>query len=187
MKNNSPLTHICLPIATRDGKFTAHYSKDGLAGLSFPTTVGRKRTDARQPDRRQNAEATSESSIPKGELHRWHTATERALKQSLAGGVPDQLPPLDLSSGTAFQQRVWKALQGIGPGKWKSYAEIAAAIGNPKAIRAVGGACGANPIPVLIPCHRVLASGGGLGGFSAGLEWKRILLKREGISVPLAR
>ena len=66
-------------------------------------------------------------------------------------------------------------------GKTKSYGEIAQAIGKPKAVRAVGSACGANPIPVLVPCHRVLAANHKLGGFSGGLTRKRSLLAREGI------
>ena len=68
-------------------------------------------------------------------------------------------------------------------GQTKSYAEVANAIGRPKATRAVGQACGANPIPVLIPCHRVLAANHKLGGFSAGLSWKEKLLDIEGIEV----
>ena len=72
-------------------------------------------------------------------------------------------------------------MQKISLGKTKSYGEIASAIGNPKAVRAVGGACGANPVPVLVPCHRVLAANKKLGGFGGGLDWKRSLLKREGI------
>ena len=72
-------------------------------------------------------------------------------------------------------------MRKISPGKTKSYGEIAPAIGKPKAVRAVGGACGANPVPVLVPCHRVLAANKKLGGFSGGLDWKRSLLTREGI------
>ena len=68
-------------------------------------------------------------------------------------------------------------------GQTFSYGEVAKAIGRPKAVRAVGGACGANPIPVLIPCHRVLAAGGKIGGFSGGLDWKRTLLARENIGL----
>lgn len=71
----------------------------------------------------------------------------------------------------------------LGPGETKSYGEIAEAIGKPKAVRAVGGACGANPIPVLVPCHRILAANKKIGGFSGGLEWKRRLLGREGVSL----
>ena len=74
----------------------------------------------------------------------------------------------------------------ISTGKTKSYGEIASAIGKPKAVRAVGGACGANPVPVLVPCHRVLAANKKLGGFSGGLDWKRSLLAREGVKTDLA-
>jgi O-6-methylguanine DNA methyltransferase len=97
------------------------------------------------------------------------------------------LPPLDVSVGTAFQQRVWSALRKIGCGQTQSYGEIAQAIGKPKAVRAVGGACGANPIPVLVPCHRVLAANRKLGGFSGGLNWKRTLLAREGVVLASGR
>jgi len=72
-------------------------------------------------------------------------------------------------------------LRKIAPGQTKSYAQVARTIGRPGAVRAVGQACGANPIPVVIPCHRVLAAGGKLGGFSGGLDWKRKLLLREGV------
>jgi len=72
-------------------------------------------------------------------------------------------------------------MTGIRPGKTLSYGEMAAAIGKPRAVRAVGGACGANPIPVIVPCHRVLAANHRLGGFSSGLDWKRTLLTREGV------
>lgn len=74
-------------------------------------------------------------------------------------------------------------MRKIKPGQTQSYGEIAAAIGKPKAVRAVGGACGANPIPLLVPCHRVLAANQKIGGFSGGLEWKRKLLARENVGV----
>jgi O-6-methylguanine DNA methyltransferase len=109
--------------------------------------------------------------------------TEVALKKILAGHEPKEFPPLDLG-GTEFQKSVWNALRKIALGKTKSYGEIATAIGRPKAVRAVGGACGANPVPILVPCHRVLAANNKLGGFSGGLDWKRGLLKREGINLP---
>lgn len=86
--------------------------------------------------------------------------------------------PLDVK-GTAFQQRVWQTLREIPAGETRSYGELAAALGNPKASRAVGGANGANNIAVLIPCHRVIASDGGLGGYAYGLDIKRELLARE--------
>jgi O-6-methylguanine DNA methyltransferase len=87
--------------------------------------------------------------------------------------------PLDLSAGTAFQQAVWQALCRIPYGETRSYAWVAGQIGRPRATRAVGSACGANPIPVIVPCHRVIASDGSLGGFSCGLKWKKRLLALE--------
>ncbi len=110
----------------------------------------------------------------------WHERTAKALARALKGQTPGPLPPFDLESGTEFQQRVWEVLRGIPPGQTRSYAQVARVLGKPGATRAVGGACGANPIPVFIPCHRVLAAGGRLGGFSGGLPWKKLLLAREG-------
>jgi AraC family transcriptional regulator of adaptative response/methylated-DNA-[protein]-cysteine methyltransferase len=86
--------------------------------------------------------------------------------------------PLDIR-GTAFQQRVWKALQQVPPGSTATYAEIAAKIGMPKAVRAVAQACGANALAVAIPCHRVIRSDGSLSGYRWGVERKRVLLERE--------
>jgi len=81
--------------------------------------------------------------------------------------------------GTAFQLKVWRYLQTIPAGSVRSYAEVAAAIGQPKAARAVAGACAANRIAVMIPCHRVIRGDGGLGGYRWGLERKRALLDAE--------
>ena len=86
--------------------------------------------------------------------------------------------PLDLR-GTAFQQRVWQALRQIPPGERASYAEIARRIGSPGAVRGVANACAANPVAVVIPCHRVVRSDGGLSGYRWGIERKRVLLDRE--------
>lgn len=88
--------------------------------------------------------------------------------------------PLDVK-GTAFQQRVWEELRRIPSGETRSYGELAAALGNPKASRAVGGANGANNVAVLIPCHRVIAADGTLGGYAYGLAIKAELLRREGV------
>ena len=153
-------------IQTADGTFTAHFSQTGLAGLDFPADETVSRT------------ATNELSA---QWRSWLRLTERALKRALAGKTPDRLPPLDLSIGTDFQRSVWNALKRIPAGNTKSYQEVAQSIGRPRAVRAVGQACGANPIPVLVPCHRVLAANGKLGGFSSGLEWKRMLLARESV------
>lgn len=86
--------------------------------------------------------------------------------------------PLDVR-GTVFQQRVWQALRDIAPGQTLSYADIAARIGAPKAVRAVAGACAANWIAVAIPCHRVVRSDGALSGYRWGVQRKRLLLERE--------
>lgn len=86
--------------------------------------------------------------------------------------------PLDVR-GTAFQEAVWRALRNIPPGETRSYAEVAAAAGSPGAVRAAGSACGANHVPVVIPCHRVLKSDGGIGGYAYGVARKRELLERE--------
>ena len=87
--------------------------------------------------------------------------------------------PLDIE-GTLFQSQVWQVLRGIPSGTTMSYAEVAAAMGRPRAHRAVANACGSNPVALLIPCHRVLrAGGGGLGGYRWGVARKRALLERE--------
>jgi O-6-methylguanine DNA methyltransferase len=159
-----------LPILTSDGEFLARYSVAGLCGLEFPSGVGRSKLGA------------SESEVSSA-IREWHAATVKALGEALVGQIPGDLPPLDLSAGTDFQQRVWQMLRKISFGETWSYAEVAQGVGKPKAVRAVGGACGANPIPVFVPCHRVLAANQRLGGFSGGLNWKRLLLEREGIRV----
>jgi AraC family transcriptional regulator of adaptative response/methylated-DNA-[protein]-cysteine methyltransferase len=86
--------------------------------------------------------------------------------------------PLDLR-GTPFQQRVWTALRGIPTGQTRSYAEVARAIGAPKAVRAVAAACAANTLAVVVPCHRVVRSDGSLSGYRWGVARKRWLLERE--------
>jgi len=86
--------------------------------------------------------------------------------------------PLDIR-GTAFQERVWRALRDIPPGTTASYADIARTIGAPRSTRAVARACGANPVAVAIPCHRVVRTDGGLSGYRWGVERKRELLARE--------
>jgi AraC family transcriptional regulator, regulatory protein of adaptative response / methylated-DNA-[protein]-cysteine methyltransferase len=99
------------------------------------------------------------------------TAVERPL------AAPDL--PLDVA-GTAFQEAVWRELRKIPPGETRSYAQIAAAVGKPGAVRAAGSANGANHVAVLIPCHRVVRSDGSLGGYAGGVERKRKLLAAEG-------
>ena len=94
-------------------------------------------------------------------------------------GRSTDLPPVDLR-GTAFQLDVWAALQRVPAGRTVTYGELAAAAGHPTAVRAVGSACGANPVAVIVPCHRVLPADGSLGGFRCGPARKAALLRREG-------
>jgi AraC family transcriptional regulator of adaptative response/methylated-DNA-[protein]-cysteine methyltransferase len=86
--------------------------------------------------------------------------------------------PLDLR-GTVFQQRVWTALRSIPPGETRTYAQVAAGIGAPRAVRAVARSCATNPVSLAVPCHRVVGSGGDLCGYRWGLPRKRALLARE--------
>ena len=129
-------------------------------------------------------------------IHRIHiVATEpapewRASREGIVGEACRQLDeyfrgtrkefdlPLALQ-GTPFQKAVWHRLTEIPYGETISYAELAQRVGNPKACRAVGTANGANPLPIVIPCHRVIATGGGLGGYAGGLPMKRQLLDLE--------
>ena len=196
---SKPVILATCPIPTPLGPFAAHYSASGLARLDFPGRktmaggdapvmggyglVGSARCADRTPqrgvptshDRRTMAGAPAASAT----IRRWHKLACRALARVLQGHAAGELPPLDLAGGTPFQRKVWDALRQIPAGQTESYGRLAAALGAPKAARAVGGACGANPIPLFIPCHRVVPSGGGLGGFSAGLPWKRRLLALE--------
>jgi AraC family transcriptional regulator of adaptative response/methylated-DNA-[protein]-cysteine methyltransferase len=101
-----------------------------------------------------------------------------ALLQLIDGQEPHVDLPLDLRA-TAFQRRVWEELQRIPTGETRSYAEIARALGQPSAQRAVGNACATNPVPILVPCHRVVRSDGSLGGYGLGVGRKRKLLEQE--------
>lgn len=150
-------------IPTEVGQFVASFSEHGLKKLDFPT--GKKSSYAPEPRRPE-----------------WVDLTKEAIEAVLGGEKIRKMPPLDLESGSEFQRAVWKALQGIPPGSTLSYGEVARQIGKPGAARAVGRACGANPVPLLVPCHRVLAGGSQLGGFSAGLDWKKRLLGIEKVS-----
>jgi methylated-DNA-[protein]-cysteine S-methyltransferase len=85
------------------------------------------------------------------------------------------------AQGTPFQQSVWQALANIPYGELRSYRDIAGAIGNPAAVRAVGAANGRNPLPIVVPCHRVIGSNGTLTGFAGGLQAKQFLLELEGV------
>jgi len=101
------------------------------------------------------------------------------LDKYFSGKLEKFTMPLEFIKGTDFQRSVWKALQSIPYGETRSYKDIAIQIGNPKAVRAVGGANNKNPIGIVVPCHRVIGSSGELVGYAGGLDKKEMLLKLE--------
>lgn len=105
---------------------------------------------------------------------------EKILASLSKSGKVGKRIPLDLV-GTPFQHQVWRALQTIPRGKTWSYTDLARAIGRPSAVRAVAQANGRNPVPILVPCHRVIAKDGGIGGYSGGIAMKKALLSLEGV------
>ena len=109
---------------------------------------------------------------------------ETQLRRYFDGDVAalDDVPVAPVG-GTPFQRRVWTTLRSIPTGQTLSYRDLARRIRNPKAVRAVGSANGANPVPIVLPCHRVIAANGTLGGYGGGLPVKRWLLKHEGVVV----
>jgi methylated-DNA-[protein]-cysteine S-methyltransferase len=104
---------------------------------------------------------------------------KKELNQYLSGKKVGFTEKLDLSSGTLFQQKVWKKMLEVPFGKTISYKKLAAMVGSPKKARAVGNACATNPVSIIVPCHRIIKSDGGLGGYGGGIELKKRLLKLE--------
>ncbi len=134
----------------------------------------------------EGAEDTLRARFPRAEIRRDDAALKPALDSVLAriaGRRLDDALPLDLQ-GTDFQRDVWNQLLAIPPGSTRSYLDVAQAIKRPKATRAVAQACGANPVAVVVPCHRVVMSDGSLGGYSGLPGVKKALLTAEGGWVP---
>ncbi len=106
------------------------------------------------------------------------------IREALSAYFGGELTAIDrieiATGGTEFQQRVWRALRAVPAGTTVSYRDLAAAIGSPTAVRAVGAANGANPISIVVPCHRMLGTNGNLTGYAWGIERKRWLLNHEG-------
>lgn len=151
-------------VATSLGPMLVAATAKGVCRLSFAE-------DERELRRR----------FPRAELVEGGSDFERLLGEVVATvEAPGDFShiPLDVK-GTAFQEACWKALREIPPGETRTYAEIASAAGNPKAVRAAGSANARNNVAVLIPCHRVIRTGGDLGGYAYGLDIKRELLRRE--------
>jgi methylated-DNA-[protein]-cysteine S-methyltransferase len=117
---------------------------------------------------------------------RAHLDAARTALDDYFAGRPPVLPALDLH-GSPFQREVWRALTAIPWAEVRTYGEIATQLGRPGAARAVGGANHENPVAILVPCHRVVASDGGLGGYGGGLTVKRWLLAHEAAHAPVLR
>jgi len=128
--------------------------------------------------------APDHSTWPETAAHPVLTEARTQLADYFAGRRQGFALPLDLSAGTAFQQAVWQALLTIPPGAHRSYGALAAQIGRPAAVRALGAAVGRNPLSVVVPCHRVLGADGSLTGYAGGLDRKAALLRLEGVAVP---
>ena len=124
-------------------------------------------------------DAGADEPAPEGEA----APLVKLVQQVAAGKSVELNGRMKIVGGTAFQRSVWKALESIPHGATVSYGDIARKVGRPKAARAVGHAVGSNPLPLLLPCHRVLASDGSIGGFGGGLPMKRALLRNEGVAV----
>ena len=128
---------------------------------------------------------TGRARAPKGAPALLREALEfaRAALEGVEGIRPPKVHPDVWRQASPYQREVWRVLQRIPRGRVLTYAEVARRAGRPAAVRAAGGACGANPLALFIPCHRVVAAHGGLGGFSGGLGWKRGRLPREGVTI----
>jgi methylated-DNA-[protein]-cysteine S-methyltransferase len=159
-------------IETSAGPFGAVFTPRGLARLTLPSESPAAALDWIR------RHAPGAAQLPADE----RLATlARELHAYLAGQLRSFTTPVDLH-GTDFQRQVWTALTRIPYGEVRSYADIAAAVGRPKAVRAVGATNGRNPVPVIVPCHRVIGKDGSLTGYAGGLDFKRLLLRVEGIT-----
>jgi AraC family transcriptional regulator of adaptative response/methylated-DNA-[protein]-cysteine methyltransferase len=122
--------------------------------------------------------------FPAARIESGGAALAKLVKSAVrAVNAPGRMPTLPLDvQGTAFQQAVWRELTRIPPGETRTYAQLAIAAGNPRAVRAAGTACGQNRVAILIPCHRALRTDGSLGGYAYGLDRKTKLLEMEGVA-----
>ncbi|MBF0390818.1 MAG: methylated-DNA--[protein]-cysteine S-methyltransferase [Desulfamplus sp.] len=152
-------------ISTPLGELLAVHGKNGLIELQFPTNTTKVSA---------NPQWIKDPTILK--------KTSDEIQAYFNGELQEFSIALD-PQGTPFQKSVWRALKKIPFGITVSYKSVAKEVGNPKGCRAVGGAIGKNPIPIIIPCHRVIGSDGSLTGFSSGLDIKRYLLNLEGVKV----
>lgn len=183
-----PVPRACAVFQTAWGWMGVSVAANGLRAGVFRIVLPRASRRAAEAElARAWGEARGLSLAPRAPVT--HAVLREARAQVVAyleGKRRDLNMPLNLSAGTAFQRRVWRAALRIPYGRVRSYQWVAAKVGGTKFARAVGHALGANPLPLIVPCHRVVASDGTLGGFAGGLRVKRRLLALEG-TLPLLR
>lgn len=169
MKKKADSELAVVKLRTPIGQLTVAAGEEGLVAVVFPA----------EKKKRDFAESRGNDAA------RAHLAQAvKALEDYFAGKRRDFSDLKLAPRGTDFQLSVWKALQKIPFGATRSYADIARTIGNPNAMRAVGLANGRNPIPIIVPCHRVIGTNGTLTGFGGGLPTKKWLLDHEGVTTP---
>jgi O-6-methylguanine DNA methyltransferase len=161
-----------IAIDTDYGVFVALITKNGISRIYFPNKL-------------KSIGLNNPTNQPKQMDHNLIQQVREVINCILTGKPQKINLPIDISEATNFQKSVWEYIKMIPCGYITTYATIAKAIGQPQASRAVANACAANPVPLLIPCHRVIRSDGTLGGYSSGLKWKHLLLKTE--KIPIAR
>jgi methylated-DNA-[protein]-cysteine S-methyltransferase len=152
-------------VRTKLGPFRVEYSRRGISRIYFP----------------RSCRASAPLAVSQKQTPPFIRKFTRQLQQYADGKRVRWNVPLDLSAGTPFQQSVWRALRMIPRGETRSYGWVAQQIGKSRSSRAVGAACGANPVPIVIPCHRVIAGDDSIGGFGGGLPMIRRLLALEAV------
>mgnify|MGYP003346156865 FL=1 len=169
------------PVRTRMRRAMLFKSRWGWMGIS-ESGKGIDRIVLPQTSKRRALAALREpaSGVPVMERSSQLEQAQAQMLDYLAGTRQTFDVPVDLSQGTAFQRRVWRTLLRVPYGKLRSYQWVAARVGGRQYARAVGNAVGANPLPIVVPCHRIVAHDASLGGFSGGLPTKRKLLTLEG-------
>jgi methylated-DNA-[protein]-cysteine S-methyltransferase len=154
------------------GPLVAAKTRRGLVKVSFPSVYDAEETLAELADRISPRVLEAPAELDD---------VRRQLDLYFAGNLREFDLPLDWRLTDGFRKRAQQAIARIPYGWTRNYTEIARSAGNERAVRAAGTACGSNPIPIVVPCHRVLRSGGGLGGYGGGLPMKEALLEMEGV------
>ena len=174
MKYKQPILHAL--VTSPVGLLSLRASEAGLTHLQVSDL---SQLDEQVQIQTQELEPSDNDNLHQAQRH--IDSTVRQLSEYFCGAL-NQFTVTLAPKGTEFQQEVWRALSGLNYGQVCSYSDIANEIGRPKAVRAVGAANGANPIAIIVPCHRVIGKSGKLTGYAYGLNMKQFLLTLEGIS-----